>query len=320
MSAWRGPTREYDLLKELVVALAVVGLLTTALAVLFSSPDEPAVSLQTWATADANDFVATATGELAGTTTSAGYGAPYNTASDGMSIGPVRLQKWAGVRIPVDPAQDFVVTPLSHVSGDAALTTALDAWRGAPADRRTAWAGAYAEALTAAGGDPAAVDAAKAADYGPVPELTGALLGLAHTGVLDSDLVGSAGFFQTDYTRPLLFLADGEYLASLADAQHLEGEQWGMMNETGSYPGQAWLWLYTFWYQVPPFTTAWADNADVIVWALMMLLSVLLVLVPFIPGVRSLPMRIPVYRLVWRQWYADQSQADDAAREQQMVP
>ena len=26
-----------------------------------------------------------------------------------------------------------------------------------------------------------------------------------------------------------------------------------MMNETGSYPGQVWLWLYTFWYQIEPF-------------------------------------------------------------------
>ena len=29
-----------------------------------------------------------------------------------------------------------------------------------------------------------------------------------------------------------------------------------MMNETGNYPGQAWLWLYTLWYQVPPMNTS----------------------------------------------------------------
>jgi hypothetical protein len=28
----------------------------------------------------------------------------------------------------------------------------------------------------------------------------------------------------------------------------------GGMNETGSYPGQPWLWLYTLWYQVPQFS------------------------------------------------------------------
>ena len=39
-STWRGPTREYDLVKEFVAALAVVALLTAVLAALFSSPDE----------------------------------------------------------------------------------------------------------------------------------------------------------------------------------------------------------------------------------------------------------------------------------------
>ena len=55
-----------------------------------------------------------------------------------------------------------------------------------------------------------------------------------------------------------------------------------MMNETGSYPGQAWLWLYTFWYQISPFKTS--GNADALVWALMMILSLGLILVPIIPG------------------------------------
>ena len=53
-------------------------------------------------------------------------------------------------------------------------------------------------------------------------------------------------------------MADGGVLANRAEAEHLLGAQWGMMNETGSYPGQVWLWLYTFWYQIKPFTTSWA--------------------------------------------------------------
>ena len=44
-----------------------------------------------------------------------------------------------------------------------------------------------------------------------------------------------------------------------------------MMNETGNYPGQPWMWLYTFWYQVKPFSTS--DNADALVWGLMMVLT-----------------------------------------------
>jgi hypothetical protein len=74
-----------------------------------------------------------------------------------------------------------------------------------------------------------------------------------------------------------------------------------MMNETGNYPGQAWLWLYTFWYQVSPFNTS--SNGDLMVWATMMVLSGLLLFLPFIPGLRSLPRRLGLYKLIWREHY-----------------
>jgi hypothetical protein len=301
-SGWRGPTREYDLLKEVLVALLAVALLTAGLAAIFSSPDEKQITLQSWAKTDPGDFVATATGELAGTTTSAGYGPPYNSASEGQSIGPLSLQKWGGVRIPVDPPNDFVVTPLSRES-DATVVAAVTQWKTATADQQTKWATDYSDALGKADNDPAKVEAGS---YGPVPLMTTTLLGMATRGVLDTDLVDpQGGFYQTDYTRPMLFLGDSAYLDDTAGVHNLHGDQWGMMNETGNYPGQAWLWLYTFWYQVPPFTTSWGDNADAIIWGLMMVLSLALLLVPFIPGLRSLPRRIPIYRLIWRSYYRD---------------
>ena len=80
------------------------------------------------------------------------------------------------------------------------------------------------------------------------------LLALAQSGGLDGALLTSKQFYLTDYTKPLLFLADGSAIANRAQDQHLTGSQWGMMNETGAYPGQVWLWLYTFWYQIPPLT------------------------------------------------------------------
>jgi hypothetical protein len=76
-----------------------------------------------------------------------------------------------------------------------------------------------------------------------------------------------------------------------------------MMNETGNYPGQAWLWLYTFWYQISPFSTS--ANADAIVWVLMALLTLVFVLLPYIPGLRSIPRLVKVYRLIWRPYYRD---------------
>ena len=299
---WTGRYRDYDLVKEFVIALIVVILLTVGLAVVFSSPDVKQVTLSTWSHADPNDFVATAATELDGTSGTATYGAPYtHTPGAAQAIGPVSLQHIAGVTHAINTANDFVIGPLGQVPGNAALTSALATWNAASTSQRQAWASAYDTALqTAPANNPAKV---AAGNYGPVPVMLGSLLSLAQSGGLDGDLLLHGGFFQTDYTQPLLFIADGAYLENLADAQHLGGEEWGMMNETGSYPGQAWLWLYTFWYQVSPFTTS--GNADALVWAIMAILSLGLILVPFIPGVRSIPRWIPVHRLVWRTYYRD---------------
>ena len=99
----------------------------------------------------------------------------------------------------------------------------------------------------------------------------------------------------------MLLLSDGAYLEDTAVADHLGGDQWGMMNEVGNYPGQPWMWLYTFWYQVKPFSTS--ENADAQVWMLMMGLTLALILLPWIPGLRSIPRWIPVHRLIWRDHY-----------------
>jgi hypothetical protein len=69
-----------------------------------------------------SDVVATAAAELAGTSTSATYGAPYNKASSGQQLGPLSPQRWGGVRIPIDSARDLVSGPLSTITGDIALT------------------------------------------------------------------------------------------------------------------------------------------------------------------------------------------------------
>jgi hypothetical protein len=290
------PTRPYDLVKEFVIAVAVVGALTVLLAAVLSSPDRKAITLANWANAAPNDVVATATGELAGTTTSASYGAPYNRASDGQKLGPLPLQRWGSVRIPINSANDLVIEPLSTVTGDPDLTAALQTWRSADADQQTSWAGAYSDALAAApDGDPSKV---KPGDYGPLPILAARFLTLARSGGLEGLLTSRDTFYVDNETKPLLLLSDGAYLEDQARADHLGGDQWGMMNETGNYPGQPWMWLYTFWYQVKPFSTS--DNADALVWALMALLTLGLILLPFIPGLRSLPRYLGVHRLIWR--------------------
>jgi len=301
------PTRRYDLVKEFVIALVVVLVLSGALAAIFSSPDEKAITMSGWAKADPDNLLTTAASELAGTTTSATYGPPYNSNADGQSVLKVPLQKLGGVRIPIDSA-DLVLGPLSNVQGNPALSTAVATWKAATPEQRTKWATAYTDAIgtAAADGEPATgaggeVAKAKPGDYGPVPALSAGLLALAQTGGLEGSLTSSGNFYGGDQTRSLLLLSDGAYLEDLAVAQNLGGDQWGMMNEVGNAPGQPWMWLYTFWYQVKPFSTS--DNADAEVWALMMLLTLLLMFLPFIPGLRSIPRWIPIHRLVWRNYY-----------------
>jgi hypothetical protein len=310
---WTGPKRPYDLAKEFVIALIVVGLLSVVAALVLSSPDVKAVTLQQWARQAPADFVTTAVTELDGTSTSASYGPPYNHAGTGQQIFFLHLQKWAGVRLPVDSAVDFVLAPLSTVTGNPVLTTALGIYLNASATQQQAWASAYDTAISKApGNDPAKV---APGNYGPVPTMTAALLSMAQSGNLQSQLVNqTSGFYQVDYTKPLLFLADGGYLDDLASAQHLTGDQWGMMNETGSYPGQAWLWLYTMWYQISPFKTS--GNADALVWAVMMILSLGLILVPVIPGLRSIPRWVPIYKIIWRDYYRDHPLTDAAPEAQ----
>ena len=201
------PTRPYDLVKEFVVALVVVTLLTIGLAAIFSSPDEKAITLRGWALAAPHDVVATATGELAGTTASAGYGAPYNTNSPGQKLGPLPLQTWGGVRLPLDSAQDLVLTPLSLLPRDRTLSAALSTWNGAATAQRTAWATAYGDALAKAPtGDPSQVPAG---NYGPVPLIATSFLALARSGGLEGALTPSGSFYGGDQTRSLLLLADG---------------------------------------------------------------------------------------------------------------
>jgi hypothetical protein len=313
---YRGVRMEsYDLVKELFLALAGVALLALILAAALSSPDVPPVTIAQWAQNDPVDFVTTATGELAGTTISAGYGAPYNNAGGEQSWGPIAPQVWFGQRIPVDSANQFVLQPLKYASvGNADLASALTTYNAATSDQQTKWLTAYTDALgkaTVADGKVGVADG----DYGPLPVMMSNLLAVAQSGGLDGLLLVNGRFYQVDYTQALLFMGDGGYLAGLVNQANLSGDQWGMMNETGNYPGQTWLWLYTMWYQVWPFNSDTgflglnSGNADLGVVILMTVLTVALALVPLIPILRDIPRWVPIHRLIWREWYAPKQAA-----------
>jgi hypothetical protein len=295
----------YDLIREGLIALVVVGVLVVGLAAFLSSPDEPPLTAQKVATTDPVTFLQTALGELDGSDDIASYGPPYNQGAGAVqSIGPISLQRLMGVQIPIDPARDDILRPLGIAAQmNPGLASVLNTFTSATQDQRTAWLTAYGEALKKAKTNGAAVVLPDEA-YGPVAPMLTALLGLGRAGLLEAAIDYTNRITTTDNTRSLLFL-QASALPAQAERFHLEGSQWGMMNETGNYPGQAWLWLYTVWYQVPLFADS--PNADALVWLLMAVLSLALLMLPWIPGLNRLPRWLGVYRLIWRDHYRERT-------------
>ena len=150
-------------------------------------------------------------------------------------------------------------------------------------------------------------------DYGPVPDLAKGLLAMANSGAYDNAMTGQGKFFQTDQTVQLLMMGDGGFMEGKAVDDRLGGDQWGMMNEAGSWPGQQWLAFASVWYQLPivqragrrhrRFHRTLTDNADVIIAFILIALLGTFLFTPFIPGLRDLPRWVPLHRLVWKDYY-----------------
>jgi hypothetical protein len=297
---WNAAYAAYALIKALAIALAVVTLLAVILTILFSSPDERPSTIAQWSREQPINFLKTAAAELNATSATAEYGPPYNHNGKGQHAAFLHPQKWLGVSDPIDTAQDYVIGPLRRIP-DRLLQREVDYYEERGESLKADGIDAFERALRIASVDATRFVHIAPGEYENVDNMMRALLTLAQSGGLDGDLLTSHQLFQTDYTKPLLLMADGGLLQRRAQRQHLLGDQWGMMNETGSYPGQPWLWLYTFWYQIEPFKSS--ENADILVWLVMAVLSVAFVCVPLLPGVRSIPRLVPVYRLIWREHY-----------------
>jgi hypothetical protein len=193
-----------------------------------------------------------------------------------------------------------VISPLTQAAPiNPAVKAALAVYNAAPAGLQNKWATNYLNAVGKVkfvNGVPAV----PSANDGPVPVMLAAELALAQSGSIDTDLLAQRQFYGTDFTKPLMFINDGGYYTNVATSMNLTGTQWDVMNETGSYPGQPWLWLYQLWYHVPGWRNS--TNADLIAIYMTGAATLLLLCIPFIPGLRDIPRWIPVHRLVWRDW------------------
>ena len=151
-------------------------------------------------------------------------------------IGPLNLQSAAGVHFPINTSQDFVLNPLRSIPGNAALTAGPEGVPGGASGPETAWTDAYTKGLDAAK-FPGGIPQLPPGDYGPVAPMMASLAGLAATGGLDGALLNSKQFYQTNYTKPLLFLSGGGYFESRAEDQHLLGDAVGNDERDGQLSG-----------------------------------------------------------------------------------
>ena len=299
---WRGPEARFDLLKEATIATIVVVVVVVILAVLFSGPRATGVTFQSWSKNDPSDFASTTLSELLGTSGSATYGPPYNDADGSIQgLGPISFQKWGGIHTPVDPPQDFVLGPLTAWSVlNPDIKSAVATWQNAGEQQQKTWSDAAQNAQVNVDGTTVTLTGE---DTGPITTILTGMMTMAQSGALDTQMVDLPGeFYSTNHTKSLLYLADGEYLGNIAEQYHQQGDQWGVMNEVGSWPGQPWLSVYALLYQIPPWKNV---GTDIIVIVTVIPLFLILLFLPFIPGLRSLPRRLGVYRLIWRSYYRD---------------
>lgn len=298
------PQVKYDLVREMLIALGVIGVLIILLAVLFSSPDVPALTAKQVTQQAPKLLVQTALDDLSGQDPISTYGPPYNnTAGAAQKLGFVSPQSWAGVQIPINSAKAEVIAPLEKVAPfSPALKTSLDTWNASSAKQQTTWATAASKGMDKATLTSTSIRwPGNQTAYGPLPQIMNQYLLLGNSGLLESAIDSPASPMPaTNRTNSLLLLQD-QPAAQYADQLDMTGDQWGIIKETGNYPGAVWLWYYTLLYQIPPFNGS--DSADLIVVLTVFFVTLILMLTPFIPGLRSLPRWLGVYRLIWRRYY-----------------
>ena len=262
----------------------------------------------------------------------AGYGPPFNqttgASQEFIGIKPAEIAKFIfGLTLPINTANDFVLAPVSQLAApfNPVVAAAVSRYKaaggdlspGAAADQvassqQTTWLNNYAKALAASSAKftptSIAVPVGKGNPsilYGPVPFIITAELVIANNGSLDGYFQGSQQQLSTNTTMATMFFSDGTLWETIAEAQGVAGDQWGVMNELWNYPGQVWLWLYSGMYQIPALNPSNNANLDLDVGLLMILFGFLLpMFAPWIPVINRIPRWIPLYKIIYRQYYA----------------
>lgn len=275
------------------VIAAGLAVVLVALAIVVGSPNWPRASLAGTDRDDPGGAILAMTMELDGTSPSwsnrSEPGMP-GTPADTFVLGPVREY-----------------APLLHPHD--VVGAAVTQYNQAPATQQAAWATNYHKALDgitpmSGQGEMGSMEATRSPDYtkidmlkgdfGPVPTIVKADLELAQAGYLDQYLAGISPGHSLHLVNICLY--DHPKMINDATANGLTDDQWGMVKERGFSVGPWYLLIPAVIHVKLP---GGATGSGFALWNLVFALVVILGL-PVIPGVRDLPRRLRLYRLVYR--------------------
>jgi hypothetical protein len=222
---------------------------------------------------------------------------------DGTAFSAANAQEW-GMG---DPSQVFVLNPLRQyvplLGSD--VQSAIQTYDAASPDQQHTWAANYDKALgtiTAQGGgdmggmpspDYSKLDTLQG-DFGPVPTLVKADLQLAQSGFLEQYLQAVDPGHSFHLTN--IWLYDHPQLLNTAVAEGLTDDQWGMVKERGFSVGPWYLFIPAVIHvKLPNGATGQGFVIGNLVFAFF-----LLFIVPLVPGLRSLPRYLKLYRFIYR--------------------
>lgn len=273
------------------IIAAILAVALIVLAILAGSPNWPQATIAVTYTKDPGGAILAMTTELDGTSPSWS-----NTAEPGM---------------PGTPAETFVVGPVRsyhHLLGPSVVQAVADYDRATRAQQK-AWAANYHQALDSitpmasqsAMGAMAAIQSPDytkvdtlTGDFGPVPTIVKADLELGQGGYLEQYLGGISPGHALHLVNICLY--DHPAMLNEATTNGLTDDQWGMVKERGFAVGPWFLIIPALIHVKLPGGSSGTGFA---LWNLLFALVLILAL-PLIPGLRDLPQRLKLYRLIYR--------------------
>ena len=210
---WSGAKRDYDLVKELVIAIAAVALLTLAFAAIFSSPDDKPVTVAGWAKADPGTSSRPRSRSSTARAASQPTGRPTRTspAQGRTSSATSRSSERSGCksrstrRAPSCSGRSRSRRRPTRSSSRAHLLRGRVAHATAGLDNGVREGTGEGELRRRSSRARSGLVRAATDDDGQPARRR-------RSGGLDGALISTNRFYQTNFTKSLLFLADGSYL------------------------------------------------------------------------------------------------------------